>query len=197
MNQRTAVLLALVLGLLVVVAVPGRALIEGKTLMPLDILHQMIVPWANDVKYPEVADHYALDAVQEYLPIYQFHADQLADDHFPGWNPYNRGGTSYLDNPVRAPYHPAKFLLRYFSVDQVMDATAVLHFALAFLSMAFYLRSRGLSAPAIVFGGLSWAFCAFFVFNFLHERKIAAISLLPLTLMFLEKLYVHPSVTKT
>ena len=114
MNQRTAFLSVLVLGFLVVLAIPGRAFIEGKTLLALDLLHQVILPWANDVKYPEIADHYALDTVQEYLPIYQFHADELAGVDYPGWNPFNRGGSSYLDNPVRVPYHPAKMLLHYF-----------------------------------------------------------------------------------
>lgn len=185
--------IVLLLGLLTILAIPGRALLEGKTLLPLDLLHNALLPWANDVQKPEFASHFGIDAIKEYLPVYQFHGNELDSGRFPTWNPYNRGGSAYIDNPVRIPFHPIKWLMLKLPAAQVLDIGAVLHFCLAFIAMAFYLRSFGLAAPAILFGGLSWTFCAFFVFGFMHERQIATISLIPLILLFFEKLYSNPT----
>ncbi len=193
MKKSSSFHIVLLLGLLTILVIPGRALLDGKTLLPLDLLHNALLPWANDVQKPEFADHYSIDAIQEYLPVYQFHADELKNGRFPTWNPYNRGGSAYLDNPVRLPFHPIKWMMLKLPVEQVLDIGAVLHFCLAFSAMAFYLRSFGLMAPAILFGALSWTFCAFFVFGFMHERQIAAISLIPLIMLFFEKLYAKPT----
>lgn len=185
--------IVLLLGLLTILVIPGRALLEGKTLLPLDLLHNALLPWANDVQKPEFRDHYGIDAIQEYLPVYQFHGNELKNGRFPTWNPYNRGGSAYIDNPVRLPFHPIKWLMLKLPAEQVLDIGAVLHFCLAFIAMAYYLRHLRLVAPAILFGALSWTFCAFFVFGFMHERQIAAIGLIPLILLFFEKLYTRPT----
>lgn len=109
--------IVLFLGLLIILAIPGRALLEGNTLLPLDLLHNALLPWANDVQKPEIVDHYSIDAIQEYLPVYQFHSDELENGRFPTWNPYNRGGSAYIDNPVRLPFHPIKWLMLILPVE--------------------------------------------------------------------------------
>jgi hypothetical protein len=190
--QRGPLAILLVIGVAAVMAVAGRALLPDRSLLPLDFLHEALLPWANDVQSPRFTDHYEVDAVQEYLPLYQFHADSLRRGELPAWNPFNRGGAAYLDNPVPIPFHPAKLLLRFLSPEQVYDLAAVVHFALAFLAMALYLRSLKLAAPAVLFGALCWTFSAFFVFNFVHERMIGGIGLLPLCLMLFERLYARP-----
>lgn len=177
----------LLTGLIVVLLVTGRALFPDRTFLPLDLLHEAFLPWANDVHYPKFADHYTVDAVQEYLPMYSFYRTQLMNGKFPTWNPYNRGGSPYLDNPVRLPFNPAHFLLLWISIDQLVDILAILHFSLAFFSMMLYLRSRGLRSPAAFLGGLSYTFSSYFVLNILHERNVASLALLPLALLFLDK----------
>lgn len=190
--RRGSLPLLLLIGVAAVFAVAGRALLPDRSVLPLDFLHEALLPWANDVQSPAFNDHYEIDAVQEYLPLYQFHGDSLRRGEFPTWNPFNRGGTAYLDNPVRVPFHPLKLLLRFLPPEDVYDLAAVAHFTLAFLAMALYLRSLRLAAPAILFGAMCWAFSAFFVFNFVHERMIAALGLLPLCLMLFERLYASP-----
>lgn len=174
-------------GLLIILAVAGRALYPDRTLLPLDLIHEAYLPWANDVSYPGFADHYSVDAVHEYLPLFSFHAGELSKGRLPTWNPYNRGGSPYLENPIRLPFHPVRFLLRWIPVDQVVDIAAVLHFTLAFLAMAAYLKHRGLRLPAVFLGGLCFSLSSYFVFNILHERNVAALSLLPLALLYLER----------
>lgn len=191
--RRATLTILLLIGIAAVLAVPGRALLSDETLLPLDFLHQALLPWANDVQSPKFRDQYEIDAVQEYLPLYHFHADSLRRGEFPTWNPFNRGGAAYPDNPVRVPFHPLKLLLRFLSPDQVYDLAAVLHFALAFLAMTLYLRSLNLAAPAVLFGALCWTYSGFFVLNFVHERMIAAIGLLPLCLMMFERLHTDPN----
>src|SRR5262245_9692811 len=194
MFRRHSLTIALLVGLAEVILVPGRALLPGHTLLPLDFLHQALLPWANEVRSPHFNDHYEVDAVQEYLPLYQFHADALRRGELPTWNPYNRGGTSYLDNPVPVPFQPLKLLLRFLSPEQVFDLIAAVNFTLAFLAMAAYLRSISLGPVATLFGALSWALCGCFVFNFVHERSIGPVGLLPLGLTCLELLYAKPGV---
>ena len=46
--------IVLFLGLLTIFLIPGRALLEGKTLLPLDLLHNALLPWANDVQMPNL-----------------------------------------------------------------------------------------------------------------------------------------------
>lgn len=187
----------LLVGLLAVLAVPGRALLPHESLLPLDFLHQALLPWANDVRSPSFVDHYEIDALQEHLPSYHFHAERLRHGDFPTWNPYNRGGAAYPDNPVRLPLHPLKVLLAFLPPAQMADLLAVIHFALAFLSMACYLRALRLAGPAVLFGAVCWAFSGFFVLNFIHERMIAGIGLLPLCLLLLERLWVQPGARAT
>lgn len=193
MLRRYSLTIVLLVGLAAVLAVPGRALLPDRSLLPLDFLHEALLPWANEVRFPSFNDQYEIDAVQEYLPLYQFHADALRRGVFPSWNPFNRGGTAYLDNPVPVPFHPLKLLLLFLSPEQMFDVIAVVHFTLALLAMTLYLRSLGLGAPAVLFGALCWAFCGCFAYNFVHERSIGAIGLLPLCLMLFERLYANPA----
>jgi hypothetical protein len=192
MIHRGSLLVVLLIGLAAVLAGPGQALLPHRTLLPLDFLHEALLPWANDIEHPRFRAHYEIDAVQEYLPLYQFEAESLERGEFPTWNPFNRGGTAFVDNPVPIPFHPLKLMLRFLPPDQVFDLIAVVHFSLAFLAMSLYLRSLGLVAPAVLFGALCWAFCAFFVLNYVHERVIGAYGLLPVNLMLAERVYTKP-----
>ena len=192
MLRRSSLLIVWLVGFAAILAGPGQALLSDRTLLPLDILHEALLPWANDVRSPKFSDHYELDAVQEYLPLYLFQAESLERGEFPAWNPFNRGGSALYDNPVMVPFHPLKLLLRFVAPEQVFDLIVVVHFALAFMAMSFYLRSLGLVAPAVLFGAMCWAFCGFFVLNYVHERVIGAYGLLPLSLMLAESVYARP-----
>ncbi|MBI4692950.1 MAG: hypothetical protein HY749_02925 [Gammaproteobacteria bacterium] len=189
---RSPFALVLALGAIAILLVAGRALLPDRSLMPLDLLHQGLLPWANDVREPGFTDQYGIDVVQEYLPTYTFLARALRAGQLPTWNPYNRGGSPHLDNPVSIPFHPLLLLLIWLSPDQVYDFQVVLHFGFAFLAMALYLRAARLHSGAVLFGALSWTFCAFFSINCLHGRSIAALSLLPLVLLCLERFLAKP-----
>lgn len=186
----------ILIGALAVFVVCGRALLPHATLLPLDFLHQALLPWANDVTRPAFHDQYEIDAVQEYLPLYQLHADALRAGSVPTWNPFNRGGTAYLDNPVPLPFHPLKLLLAVLTPEQFFDLLATFHFVLAFVSMVLYLRRCGLAEPAVMFGALSWSFCAYFVTNFVHERSMGPVAALPLGLLMAERLYEVPGAAR-
>lgn len=190
-------LIVVSIGVIVILFVFGGSLLPHKTLFHFDLLNEIYLPYANEVKYPDISDHYAADQIQEMYPLQKWHAKQLKDGYFPLWNPYDQGGLPYHENSVRLPLHPFKFLLLFLPVDQVFDLTIILHFLFAFLGMTYYLSRHNFSLLSILFGATSWALCAFFVNNYPREGLIAPIGLIPLIVALLDNLFQQQDIKTT
>lgn len=180
------------MGLTVILFLYGRSLLPGKTFFHFDLLNEEYLPYANDVKYPSVTDHYAADQIQEMYPLLKWHAKQLKNGQLPLWDPYDQGGLPYHENSVRLPLHPFKFLLLILPADQVFDLSILLYFIFAFLAMVFYLSRYNLTSISIFFGAISWTLCAFFINNYPREGFLAPFVLIPFVITLLENLiYKH------
>ena len=101
------------------------------------------------------------DCIEEYWPDLAFFARSLRMGEWPLWNPYDRGGYSFHGDPQVGLYYPLSWIFAFPGAlagampAWTIQAKALLHHILAGALMHAYLRSRALSTPSALFGGVA------------------------------------------
>jgi FkbM family methyltransferase len=128
------------------------------------------------------------DLLAQFGPWRTFLKDQLAQGHFPLWNPYLLGGEPFLANLQNMMFYPPNYLTLPFSVPRGLTIFYILHFFVAAFGMHLWLRSLGLSKTSARVGALLFAFSNFFWLELIHPPVLAAFAWLPWLFFSLERL---------
>lgn len=151
----------------------------GRSLFPLDVLNQMLLP--REAGAPmDIQTHYGIDQLTQLAPNFNFWRESLWNGEFPLWNPYFMGGH---------PHHGATgwtmlgvFKLPFLlpgSMDRIFTLTTVFGFWLAGAFMFLLLRSLGRSRPSAFVGACGWALCSnLLMFHWIFLNVFAWVPLL-------------------
>lgn len=151
----------------------------GRSLLPLDVLNQMLLPRPAGAPI-DIQTHYGIDQITQLAPNFNFWRESLWNGEFPLWNPYFMGGH---------PHHGATGwtmlgifklpLLLPGSMERIFTLTTVFGFWLAGLFLFLLLRSLGRSRPAAFVGACGWALCSnLLMFHWIFLNVFAWVPLL-------------------
>jgi len=157
----------------------------GASLVPTDILHELMRPYCVRVTLPQAQNHYASDALVEDYPWAVFWQQTVRNGQFPLWNPYILGGHLHAALSMPALFSPFKLLLLLGSAERVLSLTFVLQFLIAALSMFAFLRAIGRSRLAAFLGATIWTLNSGLLMW--YWRSPAIFCFAPLVLLLLER----------
>jgi hypothetical protein len=163
----------------------GPTLWGGCSLVPTDVLHEIMLPYSASVQIPRVQNHYTSDALVEDYPWALFWQQTVRAGQLPLWNPYILGGHLHLALSMPALFSPFKLLLLLGSAERAFSLAIVLQFVIAALSMFAFLRALGRSRTAAFLGGAVWALNSSLLMW--YWRAPAIFCLAPLVLLLLER----------
>src|SRR5579859_1076729 len=133
--------------------------------------------------------YFANDLLYQFAPFRMYLKQQLAQGHFPLWNPYLYGGQPFFANPNSMMCYPLTYLTLIFPIPYDMSVFLFIHMLLAAAGMHFWLRSLRLSQAACRIGALLFASSGVFWWEIIHLQIVAAYALLPWLLGFIEKTF--------
>lgn len=132
------------------------------------------------------------DLMAQFGPWRAFLKNELAQGHFPLWNPYLMGGTPFFADPQNMMLYPLNWLTLPFSVPMGLTVFFFLHMVLAAVGMHLWLRSLGLSKNACRAGAILFSLSGFFWLEIIHPPVLAAFAWLPWVFGGLERLAKNP-----
>ena len=150
---------ALWLGLLAAVLAGffHESLFRGHSLVPTDLLHNLMLPFGADVARVRVQNHYAMDALTTDYPLGKlWRQSVLRDGELPLWNPYILGGHPNLADSMPAVLSPFKALYLCLTPERAFTLGIVLQLWLAGWFMFLFLRRIGRSGAASFVGACAW-----------------------------------------
>ena len=132
------------------------------------------------------------DLLAQFGPWRAFLKNELAQGHFPLWNPYLMGGTPFFADPQNMMLYPLNWLTLPFTVPMGLTVFFFLHMVLAAVGMHLWLRSLGLSKNACRVGAILFSLSGFFWLEIIHPPVLAAFAWLPWVFGSLERLAKNP-----
>src|SRR5580704_10027282 len=90
----------------------------GDTLLPTDMLHQLVQPFGESVVHPVVQNHYAMDTLEQDYPWAELWQKSVREGKVPLWNPAVCGGQPHVATSMGAVFSPFKLLLLWLSVER-------------------------------------------------------------------------------
>lgn len=168
----------------------GRAFFSGQVLLPAGYLSHF-QPWRAEMPVTS-SEHWnalAWDAMAQYYPWRAFAHDSLRRGVIPLWNPLQFCGTPFVANSQSAVFYPANVLFYVLDSARAFGVSAALHLLLAGLFAYMFLRAIGLGGFGATFGGITFAFSAFFA-AWIHLPTVMNTAVwLPLALFFIERYF--------
>ncbi len=128
------------------------------------------------------------DLLYQFGPWRIFLKDELADGHFPLWNPYLLGGQPFFADLQNMMLYPFNYLTLPFSIPFGFTVFFFLHMLWAALGMHFLLKSLRLSETACRIGAIMYSLSGDFWWEMIHPTIIASLAWLPWFLLCLENL---------
>ena len=157
----------------------------GYTLLPTDMLHQLVQPFGESVPHPVVQNHYTLDTLEQDYPWAELWQKTVREGKVPLWNPAVCGGEPHVATSMGAVFSPFKLLLLWLGIERGWSLGLVLEFMLAGIFMFAFLRELGRSPCASFIGA-----CAFGLNSNLlawYWREPSAFVWVPLVLFLFER----------
>lgn len=148
-------------------------------LAPLDIVAGMFVPWSGDEELPEVHNHFASDAVTQYIPYQIVAARSYVEDGYLGWSPATLGGTAQSANTMALSYDWATQLHRLFGFWAAWHLGIIGRLLIAGFGMVVFLRSRGCGAWVATVLGIAYMLNTEFVSWIYHQWAVASFCWMP------------------
>lgn len=155
------------------------ALFQGRIIAPLDIAKKMLAPWSAEHPGEKPRNHYAVDAVTQYLPYRLFAERSLKEDGYIGWNPYEMGGVSLAENTMALPGAWTLQLHRFLGFKDAWNLGLLLEFLTAGIGMLVFLRSRQLPALACLIGAVAYMANSQFVIWIHHRWALGSFCWMP------------------
>jgi hypothetical protein len=140
---RTILWLGFIMG--VVVFFFHKTLFSGCSLVPTDILHQLVRPYNERVTNIAVQNHYNLDILLLDYGWGKFWQESVRAGELPLWNPYVYGGHPHFAVSMEAVLNPLNVLNLFLSVERAFSIRIVIEFILAGWLMFAFLRGIGRS----------------------------------------------------
>jgi len=161
MDNRRSTIISLILLLAVALTMFGDLLFAGGT---------------------RVLGHPGSDMFLQYFAWRDFGFRELAKGNLALWNPHIFSGAPYFGGMQGALLYPPNWLFMVLPTPVAINWTVVLHVFSISAFMFFWMRQRGLSAPASFFAGTLVMFCgAFFPHIFAgHLPQLSAMTWAPL-----------------
>ena len=157
----------------------------GETLLPTDMLHQLVPPYNESVVHPVVQNHYTMDAVEQDYPWGEFWLKSVRAGEVPLWNPAVSGGQPHLATSMAAVFSPFKLLFFWLGVERAWSLGIVLQFTLSAVFMFAFLRELGRSACASFVASCAFALNSNQVMW--YWREAAVFLWVPLVLLLFER----------
>ena len=133
--------------------------------------------------------YYDNDLIYQFVPFRIFLKNQLAQGHFPLWNPYLFGGQPFFANPNTMMCYPLTYLTLLFPIPYDLGVFFFIHMVLAAGGAHFWLKSLRLSENACRMGALAFALSGVFWWELIHLQILAAYALFPWLMGLLEGLF--------
>ncbi|MCX7886412.1 MAG: YfhO family protein [Verrucomicrobiae bacterium] len=168
-----------------VLAFFGPTLWGGCSLVPTDILHEIVRPYGNRTPIAHVQNHYTSDALVEDYPWAVFWQQTVRSGQLPLWNPFISGGHLHFALSMPAVFSPFKPLLLLGDAERMLSYSFVLQFVVAAISMFAFLRETGRSHFAAALGAVAWTFCSSLLMW--YWRAPAIFCFAPLVLLLLDR----------
>ena len=112
----------------------------GQTLMPADVLHELVEPYGHSVLHPVVQNHYTMDALEQDYPWAELWQKSVREGKVPLWTPTVCGGQPHVATSMGAVFSPFKLLLLWLSVERAWSLGIVLQFMLTGMFMFAFLH---------------------------------------------------------
>ncbi|MCG3147277.1 MAG: hypothetical protein PCFJNLEI_00716 [Verrucomicrobiae bacterium] len=151
---------SLLWGLLVVAIVIvffGPTVFRNHSLVPTDMLHQLIFPYSANTDHIRVQNHYTMDALTIDYPWGVFWQQSVRAGELPLWNPHILGGHPHQAESMPAVFSPFKLFYLFTTAERAFSLGIVLEFILAGLFMFAFLREIGRSDAAAFIGSCAYA----------------------------------------
>ncbi len=157
-----------------------QVFLQGRIIAPLDIVTKMLAPWRNLSDTIKPHNHYAADAVTQYLPYRMFCEKSLREDGYIGWNPYEMGGYSLAANTMALPGSWAVQLHRFLPFKDAWNVGIISEFLVAGVGMLTFLRWRR-SLPWIpcLIGALAYMGNSQFIIWIYHRWALGSFCWMP------------------
>lgn len=155
------------------------ALFQGRIVAPLDIAKTMLAPWSADHPGEKPRNHYAVDAVTQYLPYRMFAERSLKEDGYIGWNPYEMGGVSLAENTMALPGAWTMQLHRFLEFKDAWNLGLMFEFLTAGIGMLVFLTSRRLPLIACLIGAVAYMANSQFVIWIHHRWALGSFCWMP------------------
>jgi hypothetical protein len=163
-----------------------ESLFQGRSLVPTDLVHNLMLPYSARVARVQVQNHYAMDAAVSDYPWGLFWQQSVTrDGELPLWNPFILGGHPNLADTMPAVLSPFKLLYLVLPAERAFTLGIVLEIALAGWLMFGLLRELGRSRPASFIGGCAWMLNSGFLMWYWRAPNIFCWA--PLVLWLLER----------
>ncbi len=115
------------------------------------------------------------------------------DGRWPLWSDHIFNGYPIFADPQAAQYYPPTWIVQGWGEAEAFTAFILLHLIIAGLGMLLWLRGRGLSPPAQLFGGLSFALSGAFLNTAIHLGLFATVAWAPLWLASVDRVLRRPT----
>lgn len=155
------------------------------TIVSLILLLAMALAMFADLLFAggrRVLGHPGSDMFLQYFAWREFGFRELAKENLALWNPHIFGGAPYFGGMQGALLYPPNWLFLVLSTSVAINWSVALHVFAIGAFMFFWMKQRGLCAPASFFAGILIMFCgAFFPHVFAgHLPQLSAMTWSPL-----------------
>jgi len=162
-----------------------ETIFRGFSLVPTDVLNQLVAPYNAGVQDVRVRNHYTFDILRADFPYAMFWHDDARRGEIPLWNPLILGGFPYLADSQYGVVSPFKILYLFLSSERGFSLGIVLQIWLAGVLMFAFLRELGRSGPAAFIGSIGYALCSQFLMW--YWRLPSTFAWAPLILLLVER----------
>jgi len=157
--------------------------------------HSLFYPQVKIFSFP---DYGQSDLWQQTYPAKYFLAESLKRGELPLWNPYVGGGyPEFAKAEIGALYLPNMIFLYIFSFPLAINMLYVSTFLIASVSMYFLCIRWKLHSRASLVSAVIFAYSTFFLTKFPHLSRIESASLLPLIMIFFDRLLEKPTLKRS
>lgn len=121
----------------------------------LILYREVYLGWGGKLRW------FGWDCIESYWPDQAYFANALRNGEWPLWNPYDRGGYGFFGDTVIGLFYPVTWLFAGLGAlfggmpAWTIQVKALLHHAVAGAMVHAFLRTRGLTRAASVFGGVT------------------------------------------
>lgn len=163
----------------------------GFSLVPTDLLHQLILPYGAHVAHVNVKNHYVIDALTAEYPWGVFWQRCVRSGELPLWNPYILGGNPHLALSMPAVLNPLKALYLFLDAERACSLGIVAAFLLVAVLMFAFLRELGRSRCEAFVSGCAFALNSSLLMWYWHAPGVFIWA--PLALLLYERSIRHDS----